>query len=60
MRTIHWRGVTLKFDVDVVSVREATQDELAHGHVHGPGDINTDNKAPRDSTELVEVMRGAM
>ena len=30
-------GVTLKFDVDVVSVREATQDELAHGHVHGPG-----------------------
>jgi FKBP-type peptidyl-prolyl cis-trans isomerase SlyD len=30
-------GVTLKFDVNVVSVREATQEELSHGHVHGPG-----------------------
>ena len=30
-------GVTLNFDVNVVDVREATQDELAHGHVHGPG-----------------------
>jgi FKBP-type peptidyl-prolyl cis-trans isomerase SlyD len=30
-------GVTLKFDVDVVDVREATQEELSHGHVHGPG-----------------------
>ena len=30
-------GVTLNFDVNVVDVRDATQDELAHGHVHGPG-----------------------
>lgn len=30
-------GVTLKFDVSVMDVREATQEELAHGHVHGPG-----------------------
>ena len=30
-------GMTLKFDVNVVGVREATQDELSHGHVHGPG-----------------------
>lgn len=30
-------GVTLKFDVNVMDVREATQEELAHGHVHGPG-----------------------
>jgi FKBP-type peptidyl-prolyl cis-trans isomerase SlyD len=30
-------GVTLKFDVNVVDVRDATQDEIAHGHVHGPG-----------------------
>jgi len=28
---------TLFFDVDVVEVREATEEELAHGHVHGPG-----------------------
>lgn len=27
----------LHFDVEVVEVREATADELAHGHVHGPG-----------------------
>lgn len=28
---------TLHFDVNVVSVREATQEELEHGHVHGVG-----------------------
>lgn len=28
---------TLHFDVQVVSVREATTDELEHGHVHGAG-----------------------
>ena len=30
-------GATLNFDVNVKDVREATPDELAHGHVHGPG-----------------------
>lgn len=30
-------GKTLTFDVEVLEVREATADELAHGHVHGPG-----------------------
>jgi FKBP-type peptidyl-prolyl cis-trans isomerase SlyD len=30
-------GVTLTFDVEVVEVREATKEELDHGHVHGPG-----------------------
>lgn len=30
-------GKTLHFDVTVVSVREASEEELAHGHVHGPG-----------------------
>jgi FKBP-type peptidyl-prolyl cis-trans isomerase SlyD len=29
-------GITLKFDVNIVGVRDATPDELAHGHVHGP------------------------
>lgn len=28
---------TLHFDVEVVSVRQATEEELEHGHVHGPG-----------------------
>ena len=30
-------GKTLTFDVEVLEVREATADEVAHGHVHGPG-----------------------
>lgn len=30
-------GVDLTFDVEVTAIREATADELAHGHVHGPG-----------------------
>ena len=29
-------GKTLHFDVTVREVREATQDERAHGHAHGP------------------------
>jgi FKBP-type peptidyl-prolyl cis-trans isomerase SlyD len=28
---------TLHFDVEIVSVREATTEELEHGHVHGAG-----------------------
>lgn len=31
-------GVTLHFDVTVKEIREATDDELSHGHVHGPDD----------------------
>ncbi|MDO4896401.1 MAG: peptidylprolyl isomerase [Moraxella sp.] len=30
-------GVTLTFDVEVLDVREATPDEIAHGHAHGDG-----------------------
>jgi len=30
-------GVALSFDVTVVEVREATSEELEHGHVHGAG-----------------------
>lgn len=30
-------GVELNFDVEVMEIRNATEDELAHGHVHGPG-----------------------
>jgi len=30
-------GVELNFAVEVLSIREATADELSHGHVHGPG-----------------------
>ncbi|MEW6991427.1 peptidylprolyl isomerase [Colwelliaceae bacterium 6441] len=30
-------GIDLKFDVEIIEVREATEDELSHGHVHGEG-----------------------
>ena len=30
-------GVELSFAVEVIEVRAATADEIAHGHVHGPG-----------------------
>ncbi len=30
-------GVDLNFKVEVMEVRTATTDEIAHGHVHGPG-----------------------
>lgn len=31
-------GVALVFDVTVAEVRPASAEEIAHGHVHGPGD----------------------
>ena len=30
-------GVDLNFDVKVLEVRDATDEEVTHGHVHGPG-----------------------
>ncbi len=30
-------GVTLHFDVTIREIRDATAEELDHGHVHGPG-----------------------
>jgi FKBP-type peptidyl-prolyl cis-trans isomerase SlyD len=30
-------GEVLNFDVEVKEVRDATHEELEHGHVHGPG-----------------------
>ena len=30
-------GVTLNFSVRIQDVREASAEELDHGHVHGPG-----------------------
>ena len=30
-------GMKLHFDVEVVAVREATPEELTHGHIHEPG-----------------------
>ena len=33
-------GQDLHFDVEVIEVREATKDEVEHGHAHGPGGHN--------------------
>lgn len=30
-------GVTLHFSVEITDVRDASEEELSHGHVHGPG-----------------------
>jgi len=30
-------GKTLTFDIEILDVRDATTEELAHGHVHGAG-----------------------
>jgi FKBP-type peptidyl-prolyl cis-trans isomerase SlyD len=30
-------GKNLNFDINIEDVRDATAEELAHGHVHGPG-----------------------
>lgn len=30
-------GVELKFDVEILDVRAATDEEIAHGHAHSPG-----------------------
>lgn len=33
-------GMDLLFDIEIVDIREATEQELAHGHAHGPGGHN--------------------
>jgi FKBP-type peptidyl-prolyl cis-trans isomerase SlyD len=30
-------GQSLTFDIEIVEVREASEEEIAHGHAHGPG-----------------------
>ncbi len=36
-------GIDLKFDVEILEVRDATEDELTHGHVHGEGGCGHDH-----------------
>ena len=33
-------GRTLTFEVEVTDVRDATEEEISHGHVHGPGGVD--------------------
>lgn len=30
-------GETIRFDIEILNIREAETSELAHGHAHGPG-----------------------
>lgn len=30
-------GVTLNFDIEITDIRDASEEEIAHGHVHGAG-----------------------
>jgi FKBP-type peptidyl-prolyl cis-trans isomerase SlyD len=30
-------GKALTFEVEILSIRNAEEEELTHGHVHGPG-----------------------
>ncbi len=36
-------GMDLHFDVEVIEVRDATEEELEHGHVHAAGDCGHDH-----------------
>lgn len=42
-------GKTLTFDVMVVEVRDATEEEILHGHAHGPGGVTHDTEKEDDS-----------
>lgn len=33
-------GQSLTFDVEITDLRDATQEEIDHGHVHGPGGVH--------------------
>lgn len=32
-------GMTLTFRIEILAVRDASEEEIAHGHVHGPGGV---------------------
>lgn len=37
-------GIDLKFEVDILAVREATDEELEHGHIHAEGGCGHDHE----------------
>lgn len=42
-------GERLHFDVEVVALREATQEELEHGHAHGPHSHHDEDDEDEDA-----------
>jgi len=47
-------GKTLNFDVHIIDIREATSEEIEHGHVHGDGDDSDFYFEDEDFDELDE------
>jgi FKBP-type peptidyl-prolyl cis-trans isomerase SlyD len=47
-------GKTLNFDVEIVDIRDATQSELEHGHVHGEGESHPEHEDSVEDTEVKE------
>ena len=41
-------GETLHFDVAVLDIRDATEEEIAHGHPHAPGGCGHDHAEPEE------------
>ncbi len=44
-------GVTLHFDVEVLGVRDATEEEVEHGHAHGPHGHDHDHSHDHDEED---------
>ena len=41
-------GETLHFDVAVLDIRDATEEEIAHGHPHAPGGCGSHSETPKE------------
>ncbi|WP_318636133.1 peptidylprolyl isomerase [Deinococcus detaillensis] len=48
-------GEVLNFDVFIKSVRDATEDELAHGHVHNDDDLSKQNPNTQFTGESMNI-----
>ena len=44
-------GETLHFAVSVLDIREATEEEIAHGHPHSPGGCGHDHAKPEEKND---------
>ena len=44
-------GKTLTFEVEVIELREASQEEKEHGHAHGPGAQPQESKSEKSCAD---------
>ena len=40
-------GKSLTFNVEVIDIRDAPEQEISHGHAHGPGGVNHEPEEPK-------------